>query len=502
MAEKFKLEETSAGTKWWDQAINRNNKKVEDVINTIIDNDSTSGVANAELVLKVNDIESALEVANSELNENTQKNSYFITPEMYGAKGDGITDDTDAIQQSFDYCKNNSLVCRFTSGKTYCISKTLTVTGLFYVEFNNAWVKTLTPLACGIEINIADDNLNTAQCYFRGLNLNCSNIDIGVKVTKAKRIYLENLLIRYAQQVGLQLDSGYEITVSHCNFTGTTPTNKAIVVNATDNYIHHCFGINNNKFIENNAEGNVFESNHAWIIDNTILANSIFIDLRKDALVSNCISDTYYIAFQCNSSGASRIIGNSLIINTTYYKKDLYSNPPMFINFIGNPYVFNTTIANNYISFPDKNVTGYDVYGNLYNLDKKNVCCNIYGNTGYNVGLWNYVKEVLVNESTNITTRKSYAIRKNGRVKLTAYFSNTTIPTTDTTVFMLPEYMRPFDGFYCTWAIGNDLNSLSSVGYGYVDSSGKVIIKNCTGVTTFTQGVLNVEFDVWTTGIS
>lgn len=75
MTEKFKLEETSAGTKWWDQAINRNNKKVEAVINSIIDNDSSSGVAIVELVLKVNDIESALESANSQLNDLTNKNN-------------------------------------------------------------------------------------------------------------------------------------------------------------------------------------------------------------------------------------------------------------------------------------------------------------------------------------------------------------------------------------------------------------------------------------------
>lgn len=114
MAEKFKLEETSAGTKWWDQAINRNNKKVEAVINTIIDNDSTSGVANAELALKVTELESSLETVNSELNEKVNypildweyNNSNLLVSNIlypyydlrrYGVDNEGLVDASEKI---------------------------------------------------------------------------------------------------------------------------------------------------------------------------------------------------------------------------------------------------------------------------------------------------------------------------------------------------------------------------------------------------------------------
>lgn len=486
------------------------NKKITDIDTIISINDtdkivmtetdtSVKRIPYANLMKSVND---KIKENTEQLNENTQKNSDFITPEMYGAKGDGVTDDTSAIQQAFDYCKTNGLICKFISGKTYCISSTLEISGLFHVEFNNAWIKTITPITYGIEINITDDNLNTAQCYFKKLNLNCENIGTGIKVTKAKRIFLENSLIRNCQQVGLQLDDGYEITVSHCNFTGIGATNKAIVINTTDNYIHHCFGINNNKFIENNADGNIFESNHAWIMDKNILTNSIFIDLKKDGLVSNCVSDTYCVGFQCSSTGASRIIGNSVIINTTYYNKSTCTVPPTFISFTGNSYVYNATIGNNWVSFPDKSITGFDIHGNLYNIPKKNVCCNVYGNNGYNIAFPNYTKVKLTNGILNKTTRESYAIRKGNRVNATIYFSGDTIPTTDTIAVTIPEYLRPFNGFYHSFTIGNDLNSLSAIGYGYVDSNGNVIIKNSTGVTTFSQGVMNVSYDIWETGIA
>lgn len=47
----------------------------------------------------------------------------FVTPEMHGAKGDGETDDTIAIQAAFDYAKNNDIA--FVMNKSYVITDTL-----------------------------------------------------------------------------------------------------------------------------------------------------------------------------------------------------------------------------------------------------------------------------------------------------------------------------------------------------------------------------------------
>lgn len=56
-------------------------------------------------------------VANSNGESSTtsaiQKNSV----KYYGAKGDGTTDDTNAITQCFDYCTTNGLVMYFPNGK-------------------------------------------------------------------------------------------------------------------------------------------------------------------------------------------------------------------------------------------------------------------------------------------------------------------------------------------------------------------------------------------------
>lgn len=51
----------------------------------------------------------------------------YITPEMFGAVGDGITDDHDAIQTAIEYASNNGVTLTILS-KTYAIKKTLNIT--------------------------------------------------------------------------------------------------------------------------------------------------------------------------------------------------------------------------------------------------------------------------------------------------------------------------------------------------------------------------------------
>ena len=61
----------------------------------------------------------------------------IITPFYFGAKGDGITDDTDALQKCFDYCINNPNHIIELGGLQYRITKTLIVGRIWNTTIQN-----------------------------------------------------------------------------------------------------------------------------------------------------------------------------------------------------------------------------------------------------------------------------------------------------------------------------------------------------------------------------
>lgn len=60
---------------------------------------------------------------------NNQKNNYEVNVLDYGAIGDGVTDDTVAIQRAFKKCSNFGLTCKIPKNKTFLVTDSLFLWG-------------------------------------------------------------------------------------------------------------------------------------------------------------------------------------------------------------------------------------------------------------------------------------------------------------------------------------------------------------------------------------
>lgn len=96
-------------------------------------NNMEEGIANADSKAARN--EESIKTQSSKIDNL----SIFVTPQMFGAKGDGVTDDSTAIQECFNYASQNGLAVQFNP-KTY-ICYGLNIPAGLHVDGNGATLK-------------------------------------------------------------------------------------------------------------------------------------------------------------------------------------------------------------------------------------------------------------------------------------------------------------------------------------------------------------------------
>lgn len=140
---------------------------------------------------------------------------WFCCPEWFGAKGDGVNDDYEAIMNAIEYAYNNNKVVVF-SPKTYVISQTILITKgnikLMGSQFSNRGVTSPT-LKINHISNPAIELLGSpASVEFGGTLENVTLDGISIDRVPAPASNSVGVRIRYAQFVSLR-----NFAISHAN---------------------------------------------------------------------------------------------------------------------------------------------------------------------------------------------------------------------------------------------------------------------------------------------
>lgn len=142
----------------------------------------------------------------------------YITPQMFGAAGDGVADDTNAINAALQYAYNNKINLIFPSGK-YMISSTLNVIGAD--EIYNSSVVISGVERGSVEIYATapmDQMLLVSSTGNYCVKVHISNLrlygdekaDIGIKFNKStSECVLENINILRCNNYGLHTDKNF-----------------------------------------------------------------------------------------------------------------------------------------------------------------------------------------------------------------------------------------------------------------------------------------------------
>jgi hypothetical protein len=132
-------------------------------------NNFMSSLNGVELV----DKQARRDIEQSEKEIDALKN--YVTPQMYGAKGDGVTDDTVAIQAAIDSGK----AVQFVYGCTYLISSPIVINRRdVLINGNNATIKLKEGCVCNVmEFTVGYATIERLALMGNGSNLNGIYLD-------------------------------------------------------------------------------------------------------------------------------------------------------------------------------------------------------------------------------------------------------------------------------------------------------------------------------------
>lgn len=222
------------------------------------------------------------------------KNSY-ITPEMFGAKGDGVTDDTAALQAAFDAAVSSRKTL-YSFGVTYYVTKTIHVKSPIRCEFGYSFLKCPTDM----EDVVIDYDGSGYPSSFDAICFNGNNTTATMmRVSNSKNTIITNV---YSIQCKNFIDivSGYEVTLSKAvlfNIDGTIG-NIAIKQQSWDCHFSEVYAVNYLTAFDMIGGNNRVSYCHCWNTSSESWNNTRFAHIKESYnIFSACTIDTYDIGF-------------------------------------------------------------------------------------------------------------------------------------------------------------------------------------------------------------
>lgn len=134
--------------------------------------------------------------------------SNYVTPQMFGAKGDGVADDTEALQNCFDAASENGILCKIPHG-VYCF-RNLAIKNNIAVEGVDKTLAKLKHMGSGCAITIKPENVGSWLEFPHVALKNVSvvgneNSDVGIRVSECIHSVFENLFVEGCK-IGLFID--------------------------------------------------------------------------------------------------------------------------------------------------------------------------------------------------------------------------------------------------------------------------------------------------------
>lgn len=259
------------------------------------------------------------------------KKNEYVTPELYGAIGDGITDDTVALQTAITDCETNNHVLVSFKGKIYKTTAPLAVTNC-HIDFNGAKIDyhdTGYAIIINENDNTLDELLLHTNAIIENLVIDC-NGESGINNAGIEN-RIKNIHVLNVGDIAILNRLGYETLVDdvYIEGDGVSTTNVGIKIETADGMYSNCIGKDvHYAFDVLNDHARIVKA-HFWIGKTSLYSGSAFIYARSfnPVLMSDSTIDTYSIVVKYAENVSPKltltncyiVYNNSYVTGNTYF---------------------------------------------------------------------------------------------------------------------------------------------------------------------------------------
>lgn len=263
----------------------------------------------------------------------SEKNT--ITPEEFGAKGDGSTDDTSAIQSAFNQAANSNSSVTFGPGKQYGISLTLVITKRFPIYGNNASLVALSSLDSMIRIHTENSNFpwSAGVGHIQDLTLLCKKkADCGIHCEYGWEYGIDNVHIGLPITYGVKLTAGCEWMLDRIWVYGSSVDTIGLHLGTSDSHFSNIVTIECGIGIRAYNGLNQIYGLHSWNVTPEIVKNSRMIVIANTPIhIFNCYSDTCATTIEVSGNQSVLVSGLAVHFNTSYISKSIMGDKEVYL---------------------------------------------------------------------------------------------------------------------------------------------------------------------------
>lgn len=281
----------------------------------------------------------------------------YVTPEMFGAVGDGDTDDTEALKACFAYACSNHMAIKGNSIATYCLSQNILIDKGIVVDFDGATIKA----TAGINMLVIDCDEYYGK--ISNVRFDCNDKALrGLHVINGGKWSFTDLAFKNVPNVAIEQSSGMELFTSRCHIWGSLSNEFApigIKQDAYDCHYEDIVIIDCYKAIEMNVGSHLCRV-HGWTKKQDRIENSTFMEINGNGFIHcvDCYSDTFQYGFVIDGTPCLKLTHFNLGYNTDIYTVKLAEayRPYLFFCRNGINDTYQISVSNSILNGHSENV--------------------------------------------------------------------------------------------------------------------------------------------------